>query len=150
MKEMSGRKRQELEDEVSYLRAEIEEAVRMLAGVQAIVEEGRHIIEKSPSADRLLGDLNDFLHKHEASPRRQLWCVHVEGPNHAVPAPDQATATKWAGFINEAARQYFARSASPHLNAIRAKPAIWPHSAADHARGPSEEYKWLLRVKPQR
>jgi hypothetical protein len=151
MKETSGRKRQELlEDEITYLRSEIEEAVRMLAGVQAIVEEGRDIIAKSPPAERLLADLHTFLHKHESAPRKQLWCVHVEGPNHAVPAPDQATAAKWAGYINEAARQYFARSGSPQRLAIRAKPALWPHSAADHALGPSEEYGWLLRVKPQR
>jgi len=140
------RKLQKLEGEVTYLREEIEEAVRLLSGIQAIVEQGQNIIEKFPPADILLANLHSFLKKHESAQRKQLWCVHVEGPNHAVPAPDQATAAKWAEAINEAARQYFARNPSPRQRDVRAKPAPWPYSTEDHAVGPSDQYSWLLKV----
>lgn len=77
----------------------------------------------------------------EAAP---LWCVHIEGPDDVVPAPDWETAEKWAGIANATFDAQKARYPDPTFPfPLKAVALIWPHDAAGHAEGPSEEYAWL-------
>ena len=76
----------------------------------------------------------------------ELWAVNVQGPDDMIPAPDEATARRWALEINTTAAQAFARDPSPNDPAIHAEVAPWPHDAASHAQGPGEEYGWLLSL----
>jgi hypothetical protein len=57
----------------------------------------------------------------------RLWCLHHIGPDDVHPAPDFATAQKWADWANTA----FAE----HAEISRFVVAIWPWDADSHADG---------------
>jgi hypothetical protein len=73
-----------------------------------------------------------------------LWCVHVSGPDDVIPAPDEATAIRWAERVNAGLRELLAdRPAHEYDPVIKAVAAPWPHSREAHAEGVGDEYSWL-------
>lgn len=60
-----------------------------------------------------------------------LWCCHVRGPDDVHPAPDYETALAWSDMINDRFGPHTRKDANDPI--IRAAPAVWPWSAADHA-----------------
>ena len=61
-----------------------------------------------------------------------LWCCHVRGPDDVLPAPDYATALRWADLCLEIDR-VTARENDDNWPYLSAVPAPWPHSPALHA-----------------
>jgi hypothetical protein len=74
-----------------------------------------------------------------------LWCVCVQGPDDVIPAPDFDTARRWANRMNAltdaAAKRRIDDEHMPICNSVVIR---WPHDAASHAEGPSDDDKWLL------
>jgi len=68
---------------------------------------------------------------------QRLWCMHHIGPDDVYPAPDFATAQKWADWANDA----FAE----HADISRFVVAVWPWDAESHAAGLDESIAgWTL------
>jgi len=57
----------------------------------------------------------------------RLWCLHHIGADDVYPAPDFATAQKWADWAN--------RHFADHADISRFVVAVWPHAAESHAAG---------------
>lgn len=57
----------------------------------------------------------------------RLWCLHHIGADDVYPAPDFATAQKWADWANT----HFAE----HADISRFVVAVWPHAAERHVAG---------------
>lgn len=71
------------------------------------------------------------------TPDTRLWCLHHIGPDDVHPAPDFATAQKWADWAN----LRFAE----HSDLSRFVVAIWPWSAERHAEGLAKSIEeWTL------
>lgn len=67
----------------------------------------------------------------------RLWCLHHIGPDDVHPAPDFATAQKWADWAN--------RRFAEHSDLSRFVVAIWPWSAERHAEGLAKSIEeWTL------
>lgn len=67
----------------------------------------------------------------------RLWCLHHIGPDELHPAPDFATAQKWANWANDR----FAE----HADISRFVVATWPWAATVHAEGLAESIaSWTL------
>lgn len=67
----------------------------------------------------------------------RLWCLHHIGPDDVHPAPDFATAQKWADWAN--------RRFAEHSDLSRFVVAIWPWSAERHADGLAKSVEeWTL------
>jgi hypothetical protein len=61
-----------------------------------------------------------------------LWCCHVRGPDDLLPAPDYATALKWAD-ICLAHDRLSAKANDPFTPFLSAVPAPWLGSPESHA-----------------
>lgn len=69
----------------------------------------------------------------------RLWCLHHIGPDDMHPAPDFATAQKWADYSNRAFAKY--------ADISRFVVALWPWAAATHAEGLEQSIKdWALPI----
>lgn len=70
-----------------------------------------------------------------------MWCCHVRGPDDVLPAPNYATALKWAD-ICLAQDRITAKANDPNLPYLSAVPSPWPWSAEAHAKSlpDSESY----------
>ena len=67
------------------------------------------------------------------SDKKELWCVHVIGPDDVIAYPDKASAEQEAAALNE----MFAIEAAKHHGdanwpACRAEVILWPYSAGAH------------------
>lgn len=65
----------------------------------------------------------------------RLWCLHHIGADEVYPAPDFATAQKWADWAN--------KRFSEHADISRFVVAVWPHNADRHAA-------WLIKALDER
>lgn len=68
-----------------------------------------------------------------AGPASILWCCHVRASDDVFPAPDFATALKWADWYYERFDVPTIKGGDPHMPVLRAVPAPWPHSPELHA-----------------
>jgi hypothetical protein len=67
----------------------------------------------------------------------RLWCLHHIGADEVHPAPDFATAQRWADWANKR----FAERADISRFVV----ALWPHTAAQHASSLAKTvYEWTL------
>lgn len=71
----------------------------------------------------------------------RLWCLHHIGPDDMHPAPDFATAQKWADYSN--------RTFAKYADVSRFVVALWPWRPAAHAEGLQQSVKdWALPEQP--
>jgi len=71
----------------------------------------------------------------------RLWCLHHIGPDDMHPAPDFATAQKWADYSN--------RTFAKYADISRFAVALWPWRPAAHAEGLEQSVKdWALPEQP--
>ena len=71
----------------------------------------------------------------------RLWCLHHIGPDDMHPAPDFATAQKWADYSN--------RTFAKYADISRFVVALWPWAPATHAEGLEKSIKdWALPDQP--
>lgn len=80
-----------------------------------------------------------------------LWCCHVLGPDDVHPAPDRATAEKWAAMINDDPRFKPKTENDPN---IRAVVTLWPWEPEVHAQAlPQAIAEWTppnpTRAEPE-
>lgn len=64
----------------------------------------------------------------------RLWCMHVSGMDEVHPAPDRATAQRWAAQ-NAVAHLRDMPNPTPFHPVMNFTVQEWPHSAASHAAG---------------
>ncbi len=74
------------------------------------------------------------------------WCCHVRGPDDMIPAPDYATALKWAD-VCLAIDRVRAKANDPLMPYLSAVPALWPYSPEQHAARLPESEGYFLAGK---
>lgn len=69
-----------------------------------------------------------------------LWCCHVRGPDDVVPCLTYDEAIRLCDDV-DTYRRVFERKHPDEDIMLSAHPAVWPWSAAEHARAYEERYE---------
>ncbi|ACC72858.1 hypothetical protein Bphy_3723 [Paraburkholderia phymatum STM815] len=81
----------------------------------------------------------------------ELWCVHIEGPDDFVATSSREAAEREASAINaylDSAKGRLQERAPTRM--VRASAAVWPYTAAGHARSLETDWEDLQRMPHRR
>lgn len=117
--------------------------MEMLRNRPSSAHHARHLFEDAEALRAAARAIEILRGKTTAMAKPLLACVQIVGPDDLVPAPNGITAIVWANRINaQLARVPRFQGDQPWP---RAQACLWPHDAESHAKGPSEDYAWLLK-----